>query len=132
MQATLLSIAIALILALLAALVGPHFVDWNKYRGEFEARAGQMTGLQVRLAGPIEARLLPTPSISLQRIDVARPGDAGSLRARRLSIEFSLGALVRGEWRAADVRLEGAEFAANIGKDGRVDWPAPTMGFDPD
>ena len=46
MQATLLSIAIALILALVTALVGPHFVDWNKYRAEFETQASRMTGLQ--------------------------------------------------------------------------------------
>src|ERR1044072_4124362 len=96
MQATLLGIAIALILALVTALVGPHFVDWNKYRSEFESQASRMTGLQVRLAGPIEARVLPTPSITLQRIDIVRPGDVGSLRARKLSVEFSLGSLVRG------------------------------------
>jgi len=132
MQATLLSIAIALILALVAALVGPHFVDWNKYRSEFEAQAGRMTGLQVSLAGPIEARLLPTPSVSLQRIDIRRPGDVGSLRARRLSIEFSLGSLVRGEWKATDVRLDGAEIAVALDRDGRLEWPAPAMGFDPD
>ena len=56
MQTTLLTIAIAFILALLAALVGPHFVDWNKYRAEFQAGASRMTGLEVRLSGPIEAR----------------------------------------------------------------------------
>ncbi len=112
MQATLLSIAIALILALVTALVGPHFVDWNKYRAEFETQASRMTGLQVRVAGPIDAKLLPTPSLNLSRIDIARGADeAGSLRARRLSIEFSLGSLVRGEFKATDVILEGAEIS---------------------
>ena len=61
MQTTLLGLAIAIILALVTALVGPLFIDWNKYRGEFEDRASQLTGLQLRVAGPIEARLLPTP-----------------------------------------------------------------------
>src|SRR5262245_42005905 len=130
MKATLLSIAIALILALVAALVGPHFVDWNKYRAEFETQASRMTGLEVRVAGPIDARLLPTPSLYLQRIDVRRPGDVGALRARRLSIEFSLGALARGEWKATDVRLDGAEISVALGRDGRLEWPAPSMGFD--
>ena len=132
MQATLLSIAIALILALVTALVGPHFVDWNKYRGEFETQASRMTGLQVRIAGPIDARLLPTPSMSLSRIDIARPGEAGSLRARRLSIEFSLGSLARGEFKATDVILEGAELAIALDRNGRLEWPAPAMGFDPE
>ncbi|MPZ36758.1 MAG: AsmA family protein [Rhizobiales bacterium] len=132
MQATLLSIAIALILALVTALVGPHFVDWNKYRAEFETQASRITGLQVRIAGPIDARLLPTPSLNLARIDVTRPGDAGSLRARRLSIEFSLGSLVRGDLKATDVILEGAEIAMALDRDGRLEWPAPAVGFDPE
>lgn len=132
MQATLLSIAIALILALVAALVGPHFVDWNKYRAEFEAQASRMTGLQVRLGGPIDARLLPTPSLNLTRIDVRRPDEAGSLRARRLSIEFSLGSLVRGEYKATDVILEGAEISMALDRDGRLEWPTPSVGFDPE
>ena len=132
MQATLLSIAITLILALVAALVGPHFVDWNKYRAEFESQASRMTGLQVRLAGSIDARLLPTPSLTLNRIDIVRPGsaDVGSLRARRLSIEFALGSLVRGEWKATDVILEGAEFSVALDRDGRLEWPSPSIGFD--
>jgi large subunit ribosomal protein L24 len=131
-QATLLSIAIALILALVTALVGPHYVDWNKYRSEFETQASRMTGLQVRIAGPIDARLLPTPSMSLSRVDIARPGEAGSLRARRLSIEFSLGSLVRGEYKATDAIIEGAELAIALDRNGRLEWPAPAMGFDPE
>lgn len=132
MQATLLSIAIALILALVTALVGPHFVDWNKYRAEFETQASRMTGLQVRVAGPIDARLLPTPSLNLSRIDIARGDEAGTLRARRLSIEFSLGSLVRGEFKATDVILEGAEIAISLDRNGRLEWPAPSVGFDPE
>jgi AsmA family len=131
-QATLLSFAIALILALVAALVGPHFVDWNKYRAQFETQASRMTGLQVRVAGPIDARLLPTPSLNLSRIDIARGGEVGSLRARRLSIEFSLGSLVRGEFKATDVILEGAEVAVALDRNGRLEWPAPSVGFDPE
>jgi AsmA family/AsmA-like C-terminal region len=131
-QATLLSIAIALILALVAALVGPHFIDWNQYRAQFESQASRMTGLQVRLAGPIDARLLPTPSLNLQRVDIVQPGEAGSLRVRRLSIEFSLGSLVRGEFKASDVILDGAEIVLALDRNGRLEWPAPTVTFDPD
>jgi hypothetical protein len=129
-QATLLSIAVALILALVTALVGPHFVDWNKYRAQFETQASRMTGLQVRITGPIEARLLPTPSMNLSRIEIARGDEAGSLRARRLSIEFSLGSLARGEFKATDVILEGAEIAIALDRNGRLDWPAPRSSLD--
>src|SRR3978361_1488669 len=89
-QATLLSFAIALILALVTALVGPHFVDWNRYRGEFEAKASQLTGMPVHITGPIDARILPTPTLLLQNIEMGRTGQSGTLRPRTLCIEFSL------------------------------------------
>ena len=38
MQTTLLGFAIAIILALVVALVGPLVVDWDLYRDEFEVR----------------------------------------------------------------------------------------------
>ncbi len=34
-QTTLLGLAIALILALIAALIGPYFIDWNQFRPQF-------------------------------------------------------------------------------------------------
>ena len=107
MQTTLLGLAIALILALATALLGPLVVDWSRYRGEFEARASRLTGLDFHVTGAIDARLLPTPTLVMQGIEIARPDDLGKLRARALRIEFGLGALVRGEWRITDARLEG-------------------------
>jgi hypothetical protein len=131
-QTTLLGLAIAIILALVAALVGPYFIDWNQYRAEFESNASRLTGLRVRVAGPIVARLLPTPTFTLSQIEIARRGDAGALRARTLGVEFDLGALTRGEWRATSVRLEGADFAIGLDGSGRLDWPAPLSGVEAD
>jgi large subunit ribosomal protein L24 len=127
-QTTLLGLAIALILALVAALVGPHFVDWSRYRAEFETQASRMTGLTVLVNGAVEARLLPTPTLTFGRIEIARRGDTRALRARSVSLEFSLSAMMRGEWRASEVRIEGAELAAGLDATGRLDWPAPAFG----
>jgi uncharacterized protein involved in outer membrane biogenesis len=131
-QTTLLGFAIAVILALLAALVGPLFVDWESYRGEFEARASRLTGLDFHVTGAIDARLLPTPTLMLQGIEFGRPNETGKVRARALRIEFALGALARGEWRITDARLEGPEFTAGLDSKGRLAWPAPKLGFDID
>jgi hypothetical protein len=59
-------------------------------------------------------------------------GHLGKVRARSLRLEFGLGALVRGEWRITDARLEGPEFAAGIDAAGHLDWSAPKVGFKPD
>ena len=130
MQTTLLAVAMAIILALVTALVGPLFIDWNSYRGEFETRASRLTGLDFRVTGAIDARLLPTPTITLQGVEFGRPDEGSRVRARLLRIEFALGAFARGEWRIADARLEGAEFSAGLDPSGRLAWPLPKLGFD--
>jgi uncharacterized protein involved in outer membrane biogenesis len=127
-QTTLLGLAIALILALVAALVGPHFVDWSRYRAEFETQASRMTGLTVLVNGSVEARLLPSPTLTFGRIEIARRGDSRALRARSVSLEFSLSAMMRGEWRATEVKIDGAELTAGLDATGRLDWPAPAFG----
>jgi uncharacterized protein involved in outer membrane biogenesis len=129
-QTTLLGLAIALILALVTALVGPLFIDWGSYRGEFETRASRLTGLDFHVTGAIDARLLPTPTVVLEGIEFGRPEEGSKVRARMLRIEFALGALARGEWRIAEARLEGPEFTAGLDGSGRLAWPVPKLGFD--
>ena len=106
MQTTLLGLAIAIILALLAALVGPLLIDWGGHRSLFEAEATRLVGLEVRVTGPIDARLLPAPQLTLHDIEIGRPGDQ-RIRARSLGIEFALGQLMRGEWRASEMHQIG-------------------------
>jgi uncharacterized protein involved in outer membrane biogenesis len=131
-QTTLLSFAIGLIAALLIALVGPLFIDWTNYRAEFEARASRLTGLDFHITGPVDARLLPTPTLVLHGVELALPGDKARARARALRIEFALGPLVRGDWRIADARLEAPEVVAGLDPNGLVNWPVPKIGFQPE
>jgi len=131
-QTALLSAGIAIILALVTALVGPLFVDWDSYRGEFEIRVAKLTGLEVRVTGPIDVRVLPTPTLTLRQIEVGRPGDPAKTRAQALRIEFALGDLLRGEWRAPDLKLQQPELTVGLDASGRLSWSAPTIGLDPD
>jgi uncharacterized protein involved in outer membrane biogenesis len=130
-QTTLLGIAIAVIVALVTALVGPLLVDWGRYRTEFETAASRLTGQPVRVAGSIDARILPTPTLILHDLEFG-DGAGGRLRARALHVEFALGALMRGEWRAAELRLQGAELSLGLDGNGRLDWRPPAMAVDPD
>jgi uncharacterized protein involved in outer membrane biogenesis len=131
-QTTLLGLAVAIILALVTALVGPLFIDWGRWRPAFEAEATRLVGMPVRVSGRIDARLLPTPSLLLNGIEVGAPGREPKLRARTLGVEFGLGPLMRGEWRAAQLRLDGPEVTLGVDAAGRVDVPAASIGFDPD
>src|SRR3979411_1081642 len=49
-QTTLLGLAIAFIIALVAALIGPYFIDWNQFRPQFEAEARRVIGAPARVA----------------------------------------------------------------------------------
>jgi len=127
-QTTLLGLAIAVILALLAALIGPFFVDWNQYRSHFETEATRRLGLPVRVAGSIDVRLLPSPILMLNGIEIGPAGQEQTLRARALGIEFALGALLRGEFRAAQLRLVGPQLTLGLDKDGRLALPQSAGG----
>lgn len=129
MQTTLLGLAIAFIIALIAALIGPYFIDWNRFRPQFEAEATRVVGAPVRVGGELDARLLPTPSLRLRSVVVGGANDLGKVRADKLNVEFSLGALMRGEWRADELTINGLSLDLGLDSQGRIDWPASTGKF---
>lgn len=127
MQTTLLGLAIAFILALVAALVGPYFVDWNQFRPQFETEASKIIGMPVRVAGNLDARLLPAPSLRLKNVTVGGANDLGKVRAADLDVEFSLSSLMRGEWRANELTINGVSLDLGLDPKGRIDW-SPSSG----
>ena len=128
MQTTLLGLAIAFIIALLAALIGPYYIDWNQFRPQFEAEAGKIIGVPVRVAGELDARLLPAPTLRLRGVTFGGNNDLGRLRADKLDVEFSLGSLMRGEWRATELSVGGMAVDLGLDARGRVDLPSAASG----
>jgi hypothetical protein len=132
-QSTLLGIAIVIIVALVAALVGPLFIDWGYYRSAFEGEMTRLVGLPVRVTGPIDARLLPTPMVSLQGIVINGPtGQSPKLNAQSLDVELALGPLMRGQLRAAALRVGRPEFTVGLDENGKIDGPPLPIGLDSD
>jgi large subunit ribosomal protein L24 len=131
LQATLLGLSVAIILALVAALVGPHFVDWTQYRTSIESEATKLAGLPVRISGPIDVRILPTPTLSLGRVEIGSVAQPQA-KAREVYAELALGSLMRGSVRASELRVVGPEVSLTVAANGRVEFPAVRAGFDPD
>jgi large subunit ribosomal protein L24 len=125
-QTTLLGVAIAFIIALIAALVGPYFIDWSQFRPQFEAEATRIIGTPVRVGGKLDARLLPAPSLHLHSVVVGGANDLGKVRADKLDVEFSLGSLMRGEVRATELTINRMALDLGLDAKGRIDWPAST------
>src|SRR4029450_5422008 len=125
-QTTLLGLAIAFIIALIAALGGPYFIDWTQFRPQFEAEATRIIGAPVRVGGKLDARLLPAPSLQLHSVTVGGAKNLGRVRASKLNVELSLGALMRGEVRATELTINGMSVDLGLDAKGRIDWPATT------
>jgi large subunit ribosomal protein L24 len=128
-QTTLLGLSIAFIIALIAALIGPYFIDWNQFRPQFETEATRVVGAPVHVGGELDARLLPTPSLRLRSVVVGGANDLGKVRADKLDVEFSLGSLMRGEWRATELTINGMALDLGLDSQGRIDWPASSGKF---
>ncbi|HZC96752.1 MAG TPA: AsmA family protein, partial [Bradyrhizobium sp.] len=107
----------------------PYFVDWNQFRPQFEVEASRIVGAPVRVGGKLDARLLPTPSLQLHSVVVGGANDLGKVRADRLDVEFSLGSLMRGEWRATELTINGLSLDIGLDSRGRIDWPTSTGAF---
>jgi uncharacterized protein involved in outer membrane biogenesis len=131
-QTTLLGLGIAIILAIVAALVAPFVVDWNHYRAAFETEASRLTGMSVRINGTIDARILPTPLITLRNVEAGETGQAPRLRAGRLELEVGLGPLLRGEIQASQVHLVAPQVSIGLDRSGAIDWPATAPSFRPE
>ena len=123
MQATLLTLAIAVILALLAALFGPYFVDWTAHRATFEQQASAVVGLPVKVSGRMDVRLLPSPTLVLSGVEIGNPGDPQAVKAKALGIEFALPPLLSGKLRAVELRLIAPEMRVSLNERGRAIVP---------
>jgi len=131
-QTTLLTLAVAVILALVSALIAPLVVDWNRYRAAFEQEASRLTGLSVRVNGAIEARILPTPRIELREVEVGTPGRDPQVKAASIELEVGLTPMLRGEVQATELRLVGPQINLDLDRSGAIDWPAPAPSLRPD
>jgi len=127
-QATLLTLAIAAILALLAALLGPYFIDWDTHRATFEEQASQAIGMPVRVGGPMDVKLLPSPTLVLTDVEIGQRGDAQALRAKALGIEFALTPLLSGKLRAVEFRLLAPEIQVSLNAEGQAVLPNTLAG----
>jgi uncharacterized protein involved in outer membrane biogenesis len=130
-QTTLLGLAILIIAALVSALVAPLVIDWNQYRATFEQEASRLAGVSVRIRGPIDARILPVPHVTLGDVEVG-PGRQAWLRAQTLDLEVGLGPLIRGQLEATTLRLVSPQFSLGLNRSGALDWPAAMSSAHPD
>mgnify|MGYP003643624850 CR=1 FL=1 len=112
-------------LLLVAALAGPTFVDWNQFRGEFEAQAQKITGREVTIGGDISFVVLPAPHLTLNNVSVANVEGSENpdfLRVGQVDVEVALAPLLSGQISATSVKIARPLIHLEVGPDGANNW----------
>ncbi|WP_127090596.1 AsmA-like C-terminal region-containing protein [Aquabacter cavernae] len=123
MQGLLITIATAIMLAVGAAFAAPFVVDWTAWRSSFESEASRVLGVPVLIRGPIEAELLPSPRLTLRTVSLGADSVSSGGTVDELRAEFSLGALMRGQWEARGVVLVQPKIRIVLDTAGRLVAP---------
>jgi hypothetical protein len=97
-----------------AVLAVPALIDWSSLRPGIERTATAALGWPVTVSGPISARLLPTPVVTLDRVAV---GTAGFEKVR---LEFGFGPLLAGRITLVEMDLSGGRLGAGTTIDAHI------------
>lgn len=109
MREILTALGVLVIVALLGAMIGPHFVDWGRHKPLIEQHLSELAGHPVRIDGPIAVTLLPTPSLSLDQVRVGEMDSEGKplLTAERIQGALAPMALLRGDIHVTEASIDG-------------------------
>jgi uncharacterized protein involved in outer membrane biogenesis len=125
MNNVLLWIGGLLVAVLCALFAGPHFVDWTRYRGVFEEEASRVLGREVRVAGAVNLRLLPTPYVRFEKVRLAdAAGQTGEpyFRADDFTLWLAPAPLLRGAIEARELELRRPTLKLRLNAEGGGNW----------
>lgn len=125
MNSVLSYIAGLVVVLLIAALVGPTFVDWNRFRSQIETQGSKLTGRELKIGGDIGFVVLPAPHLTLNSVSLSNlPGGENSDFARfgQIDAEVALAPLFSGEISVTSVTVTRPQIHLEIMRDGRSNW----------
>ena len=121
----LIAVGAALALVIAALLVGPSFVDWNRYKPMITEQVAAATGRQLAIDGDISLALLPVPKLSVEgvRFANAEGGSTAEMATlESLSVRVGLLPLLSGKVQVDSVTLVRPNILLEKLPDGRGNW----------
>lgn len=115
-------VAMLIVTVLFAALAVPYFVNWEAHREEVEAVLGNALGIPVRTQGVILVRLLPTPHLALEQVEIGP--EKPLLTAQALSISLEVPPLLSGQIKVTRAQLLRPIMRVEVGRDGALHLPS--------
>ena len=115
-----------------AAVIGPSFVDWNKYKPEIIAQAKKAAGYNIQINGDIALSLLPAPHVRIEGLTIAAPrGDEPTLLSvKKADISLQLLPLLSGAVKIDTVHITQPEVHLQTLADGENSWLADKVAGD--
>src|ERR1700712_2804891 len=111
-----ISVAVVLLLTMLAAWQVPGRLDWNRYRATIESLASSTLGRPVTIAGKITLSLLPETELTAAGVVVGgEPPAAPAFTVKALRLRVAPLPLLSGRVEARELALNGPDLA--------IDWP---------
>lgn len=115
----------ALALLLVAAVIGPSFVDWNKYKPQIVSQVKNATGLDVAVNGDLSLGILPAPHVKIEGMVVNAPlkkqfDTLLSMKSAEVSVELI--PLFSKEIKVSSVSLIEPVIQVEIMADGTPSW----------
>lgn len=114
-----------LVLLLGAVLAAPQLVDWNAYKDEIAAQAERYTGRPLAIDGDLSLRLLPTPTLRVNKVrlaNLAGGSEPEMARLESLNVRVALAPLLRLAVQVEEVTLVRPVILLERLADGRANW----------
>lgn len=115
----------ALAVLVVAALVGPSFVDWNKYKPQIISQIQNATGLKVTIDGDLGLGILPTPHVTVNDLTIAAPKKIefdNILVMKSADISVQLMPLLQKQVKIDSVKLVSPQIQIEMMPDGSPSW----------
>ena len=125
MKKFLYGISALLGLTIVAALIVPGLIDWDRYRDQIIARASQELGRDLSVDGNISMSILPIPAFSVTGIRVANLEGAGTremVQLKSLNVQVALLPLLAGSIEVTRIVLVEPEIILERLLAGRANW----------
>jgi len=113
------------VIAVLAALVGPSFIDWQDYKADIARELETATGRRVAIDGAVSLRLLPAPSLRAKDVRIANAeggAEAELAKVGTLQMDLALWPLLGGRIVGTGVVLVKPQISLEILADGKPNW----------
>ncbi|MFQ5954989.1 MAG: AsmA family protein, partial [Kiloniellales bacterium] len=125
MKKVLIGVIVLVALLVIALLVGPGFIDWNRYKPQIAQMAEQATGRRLVIDGDLSLSVLPAPTLKARTLRLANIAGAASpdmLRLKALELRIRLLTLISGTIQVESVTLVEPEVDLEVLADGRRNW----------